>query len=107
MKVFINNKLLARHAWFSGPFGLMFKRLRPGEACVLTNNSVDRIGAGIHMLFVPQELDIIWTDDKMRVVDLKHCKQWRFYWPNKPAKYVIEMLDAKKTRIGDKISFIS
>ena len=107
MKVFNQKRLLARRAWFSSPFGLMFKKIKPGEACILTNNALDRIGAGIHMLFVPQELDVIWTDEKMRVVDIKHCRKWRFYWPKKGAKYIIEMLDMKGTKIGDKIRFIS
>lgn len=101
-----SNKTIARKAWLSSPLGLMFKRISDDEACVLINEANDRIGSGIHMFFVPQELDIIWVNNEMKVVDVKHCKKWRFYWPKKGAKYVIELLDAKRTKTGDKIKFI-
>jgi uncharacterized membrane protein (UPF0127 family) len=65
------------------------------------------------MFFVPQDLDIIWVSRDMKVVTVKHCpkaswnpKTWKTYWPEAPAQYVIELLDAKSAKKGDKIEFI-
>ncbi len=98
-----SRKILARNAWESRFLGLMFKKLRKGEACVLKNPYNDRLGAGIHMFFVPQELDVLWLDEKGVVVDKKHCKRWRLYFPEKSASYVVELLDAGNTKINDEI----
>ncbi len=98
-------KILAKKAFFSAMFGLMFRKITKDEACVLENKFNDRLGAGIHMFFVPQELDVLWLDKNKKVVDRKHCKCWKFYWPKSKAKWIIELLDAKNTKIGDKIKF--
>lgn len=113
-----NNKTLASNAWLCKSFfenckGLMFKRISSDDACVLTNDCRDALSASIHMFFVPQDLHIIWVDDDHRVVSVKKCRRatlnpltWRCYMPDKPAKYVIEVLNAKGTLKGDKINFI-
>ncbi len=113
-----NGRTLASNAWLCKSFfenckGLMFKRISEADACVLTNDGRDALSASIHMMFVPQDLHVIWLDSDMRVVTVKKCRRitlnpltWRCYAPDKPAKYVIEVLDAKGTLKGDKISFI-
>jgi len=62
---------------------------------------------------VPQDLQIIWTDSELNVVSVKKCRKasinplsWRSYTPSKPARYVIEVLNAKGTMKGDKLEFI-
>ena len=48
---------------------------------------------GIHMLFVFFPLDIIWLDSKYKIVDIrKNVKPFSgVYYPNTPAKYVLEL----------------
>ncbi len=101
IKNITQNKVIAKKHFFSGPFGLMFKKIKKDEACILVNKLNDKLNAGIHMFFVPQELDIIWADKNLKVVDVKHCKKWRLYWPKEKAYYIIELLDAKGTKVGD------
>ena len=113
-----NKKILANKAWMCRSLterlrGLMFKRINPSQGCVLVNPNESVLDSSIHMMFVPQDLEIIWADSDLQVVKVKKCKRatlnpltWRSYYPNKPAKYVIELLDAKNTLKGDKIRFI-
>ncbi len=99
-----NDELLAMKAFNSRFMGLMWRRIDSDEACVLRNPLNDRFNAGIHMFFVPQELDVLWLDEGMRVVDRKHCIKWRLYWPVRKASYVVELLDAKNAKLGDSLS---
>jgi uncharacterized membrane protein (UPF0127 family) len=91
----------------------MFTRINEKEACVLVSPRQGIMESSIHMMFVPQDLHVIWTDEDLNVVSVKRCKKgsinpltWRTYYPDKPAKYVIEVLNAKGTLKGDRLQFI-
>jgi uncharacterized membrane protein (UPF0127 family) len=107
-KAFVCKTLLERYK------GLMFKKITHEESCILESPyEEDMISNSIHMMFVPQDLDIIWVNENMNVVSVRKCKKaslnpltWRTYSPAGPSKYVIELLDAKGTIPGDKIQFI-
>ncbi len=112
-----SNKILAKNAWecisfFQRLRGLMFKKISRNEGCVLTCPYESIIDAGIHMMFVPQPLDVIWVNKDFMVVSVKRCAKagplnwWRVHYPSKPAKYIIEVPDAKGTLVGDEIRFI-
>lgn len=63
--------------------------------------------SSIHTMFMRFEIDVYFIDENMRVFDKTTLKPWRFYKPEKQAKYIIETkkgmleLDA-----NDKIEFI-
>nr|MBD3312147.1 DUF192 domain-containing protein [archaeon] len=113
-----NGKVLARNAWVCESLkarcrGLMFRRISEEEGCVLLNPYNDVLGASIHMFFVPQDLEVLWVDEDYRVVSVRKCQKatlnpltWRTYTPSRPAKYVVELLNAKGTLKNDKIQFI-
>jgi len=113
-----NGKTLATNAWLCKTLGsrckgLMFKRISSDDCCVLVNPRQSVLDSSIHMMFVPQDLHIIWVDEDLKVVSVKKCKRasinplsWRTYLPDRPAKYVIELLNAKGTLVGDRIQFI-
>ena len=107
IKDLTSGEVIASEAFYGGLTGLMFKKLRSGEACVLINPLNDKLNAGIHTFFVPQELDVIWVNDSGVVVDVKHCKKWRFYWPSSKARMIIEVLRASRVSVGDEITFLS
>ncbi len=112
-----NHKVLASNAWMLESFldrskGLMFRRISSGDGCVLVNPVESVLESGIHMMFVPQSLSVIWVNSDLEVVSVKKCPKanlfnwWRVYHPSRPAKYVIELLDSKGTLPGDRIQFI-
>lgn len=114
-----NMKTLACNAWVCKTLlqrckGLMFKKITYDDACILENPyEKDPLTSSIHMMFVPQDLHIIWVNKEMEVVSVKKCRKatlnpltWRTYMPSESAKYVIELLDSKNTIKGDKIQFI-
>lgn len=112
-----NNKIIANNAWTCETLnercrGLMFKKLKENEGCVLVNSREGILESGIHMMFVPQKLQVIFADDDLKVIQVMNCKKagilnwWRTYFPKEPAKYVIEVLNAKRTIKGDQLQFI-
>jgi len=81
-------------------FGLMFAK--KGNV-LLEADWEGRYISSIHTFFC-KPLLIAWLDSKMKVVDVKLTKPWRFYLPQKPAKYVFETTDLKtKIKVGNKI----
>lgn len=82
--------------------GLMGKR-DFNNVLVFTNLT----DSSIHTMFMRFEIDVYFIDENMRVFDKTTLKPWRFYKPEKQAKYIIETkkgmleLDA-----NDKIEFI-
>jgi uncharacterized membrane protein (UPF0127 family) len=67
--------------------------------------------ASLHMFFVFYPIDILWLDEKKKVVDLRTriMPFMPLIVPKKKAKYVIELpifsIENSKTKIGDKIEF--
>jgi uncharacterized membrane protein (UPF0127 family) len=64
----------------------------------------------LHMVFVFYPIDIMFLDEKKKVVELKQgLRPFGFYIPKNKARYIIESpygtIKKSKTRIGDKISF--
>jgi uncharacterized membrane protein (UPF0127 family) len=90
--------------------GLMFRsRLDPDEGLLLVQRRRDsRIESSIHMLFVPFDLNVVWIDSTMAVVDKVIAKAWRpAYFPANPACYILEIHPQRweDYEIGDQVEF--
>ena len=90
--------------------GLMFReRLEPDDGLLLVQGGRDsRVDASIHMLFVPFDLNVVWINTGMTVVDKIIAKAWRpAYVPAKPACYILEIHPDRwdDYQIGDKVKF--
>ena len=90
--------------------GLMFReRLDPDDGLLLVQGGRDsRIDSSIHMLFVPFDLNVVWINTNMTVVDKIIAKAWRpAYVPAKPACYILEIHPNRwdDYQIGDKVEF--
>jgi len=73
--------------------------------------------SSIHMTFMRFNIDVVWVDEKMRVVDVKKNvppvnpfkpSTFRIYRPSAAAKFVVELEagKARDTSVGDEIKFI-
>ncbi len=90
--------------------GLMFReRLEPDDGLLLVQGGRNsRIDTSIHMLFVPFDLNVVWINTDMTVVDKIIAKAWRpAYVPAKPACYILEIHPDRwdDYQIGDKVEF--
>lgn len=90
--------------------GLTFRnRLDPDDGLLLVQGKRDsRVDSSIHMLFVPFDLNVVWIDTNMTVVDKVVAKPWRpAYLPAQPARYVLEIHPDRwdDYQIGDKVEF--
>lgn len=72
--------------------GLMFERnLGEQEGILLKMDSLSRLNASIHMLFMNFDIAVFWLDENLMVVDTTLARRWRLYYaPSKPALSVIE-----------------
>ena len=90
--------------------GLTFrKRLETDDGLLLVQGRRDsRIDSSIHMLFVPFDLNVVWINTNMTVVDKVIAKSWRpAYLSAQPACYVLEIHPDRweAYQIGDKVDF--
>ncbi|MFN4132807.1 MAG: DUF192 domain-containing protein [Candidatus Hadarchaeales archaeon] len=82
--------------------GLMLKKDFSGRAMLFSFKKIGR--HSIHTMFMRFPIDLIYLDEKFRVVEIKkNLKPWGFYRPKVQAKYLIEVPagTAKKIRISD------
>ena len=87
--------------------GLMFSReLKYDYGLVLVEDNETRINTSIHMLFMNYDLTVLWLDKQMVIIDKVLARKWvPFYFPKKPAQYVVELHHSKFSEysIGDKL----
>ena len=63
--------------------------------------------SSIHTMFMRFEIDVYFIDKNRRVFDKVTLKPWRFYKPERQAKYIIETRKGMlKLNVNDKIDFI-
>ena len=71
--------------------GLMFRRSIPRSFAMIFDMRWEQY-IGIHMMFVPFPIDLIYLDANRQIVDLRHLRAWTgMAHPKKPARYAIEM----------------
>ena len=87
--------------------GLMFSReLKPDYGIVLVENNETRINTAIHMMFMNYDITVLWLDKQMVIIDKVLAKKWvPFYFPKKPAQYIVELHQSKFSEysIGDQL----
>jgi len=97
--------------FFDKFIGLMFsKGLRQDNGVLLVNSGESTINASIHMFFMNFDITALWLDKNMVVVDKVVAKKWHpFYYPKKPAKYILELHHSQfpEYSIGDKLVFLN
>ena len=82
--------------------GLMGKR-DFNNVLVFTNLT----DSSIHTMFMRFEIDVYFIDENMVVFDKVTLKPWRFYKPERQAKYIIETKKGMlELDVNDKIEFI-
>ena len=89
--------------------GLTFRSsLAREEGLLLAGTRDSRLDSSIHMLFVPFDLNVVWINSDMKVVDKIIARSWRpAYFPKQPARYVLEIHPErwKDFEIGDAVQF--
>lgn len=82
--------------------GLMGKK--DFNDCLVFTNLVD---SSIHTFFMRFTIDVYFINENKIIFDKVSLKPWRFYKPEKQAKYILEtQKDKLGLKIGDKIDFI-
>lgn len=97
-------------SFFSRALGLMFRK-RIGREEGLLIRFPPRTSCSIHSFFMRFPIDLIFIDDRMRVVDLTTLERWRVYKPVKRCRWVLEVnrgiIKEKNVEIGDVLEFRS
>jgi uncharacterized membrane protein (UPF0127 family) len=72
--------------------GLAFRRrLAPDRALILVQSRENRVDSAIHMFGMAFDLTIIWLDNNLRVLEVRHARRWRsVIMPRHPARFVVE-----------------
>lgn len=103
-----NGRLLADRVEFADSFwgrfrGLMFRSRKDNYALIFPETSA------IHTFFVFFSIDLIYTDENSKVVELKeNLGPFSWYSPKKSSRYLIELVSGKTdecdVRLGDVLS---
>ncbi len=83
-------------------------RLKLDEGLLLVGTRDSRLDSSIHMLFVSFDLNVIWINSNMQVVDKVIAKSWwPAYFSKQPARYVLEIHPERwgDYEIGDTVQF--
>ncbi|MCP3682810.1 MAG: DUF192 domain-containing protein [bacterium] len=63
----------------------------------------------LHMFFVFYSIDVIFLDEKKRIVELATLKPFTFFTPSKKAMFILELkagtIEKTNTKLDDSISF--
>ena len=96
MPLYLEGKVIVKKLKFAKNFferliGLMFKK-NVDYALIFYLQKESRINAAIHTMFMFMQIDVLFLNDKKRIVDIKQkMKPWSFYIPKRKAKYIVEI----------------
>ena len=97
------------NSYFSRLKGLMFKK-KLDYVLVLKPKSNLRISSSVHSLFMRFAIDLVFLDNKKKVVEVAKLSPWKFYIPKRSADYILEMkqgsIEKYQIAIGDKLNFV-
>jgi uncharacterized membrane protein (UPF0127 family) len=89
--------------------GLSFRRRIPlNHALILVQSRPSRIDSAIHMIGMFFDLAVLWLDDDLRVLEVRHARRWwSIIVPRHPARYVVECPQSRldEFSIGDQLAF--
>ena len=93
---------------FAQGIGLMFSRKKPDFGLVFYFKK--NLDVSIHNFFVFYSIDLIFLDEKKKVIEIKKCfKPFGVYFPKSKFTYLIEVVSGRakesKTKVGDTIEF--
>ena len=110
------SKIEKAESFFAKAKGLMFRSEFPKDSGMLF--TFDNEGfVGIWMLFMRFPIDMVYLDSEKRIVGIyeniipvsMNPKTWKVYYPEIPAKYILELnsglVKESKTEIGDILDF--
>ncbi|MEK6916598.1 MAG: DUF192 domain-containing protein [Nanoarchaeota archaeon] len=94
----------------SNAIGLMFSKKIADFGLIFVFDKPKK--AGLHMFFVFFPIDVLFLDEKKKVIELKRgFKPFTLYYPKKKAKYILELpkdtIKSTSTEIGDEVMFIA
>lgn len=102
-----NNELINIKITYADNFLKRFKGLmgkKDIDFALLFCNLKD---SGIHTHFMRFDIDVYFLDENKVVFEKASLKPWKFYRPEKRAKFILETKkDVLKIEIGDKLDFI-
>lgn len=102
-----NNELINIKITYADNFLKRFKGLmgkKDIDFALLFCNLKD---SGIHTHFMRFDIDVYFLDENKVVFEKASLKPWKFYRPEKQAKFILETKkDVLKIEIGDKLDFI-
>lgn len=100
----LNEKIDIKYAdtFFKRFLGLMIKKdIDYGLIFIKFKDS------SIHTHFMRFDIDVYFLDENKVVFEKATLKPWKFYKPQKKAKYILETKkDALKIKIGDELEFV-
>jgi hypothetical protein len=113
----ITSKCEIADSFFSRLKGLMLSSSRKDLLLVFPKEG--RLSSSIHMLFMNYPLDVLWINEKMKIVDVKKKippvnflkrKTWKIYKPKEKAKYILELrigkIEKSESKVGDEVEFL-
>ena len=103
------HRVTLRRSFRERSLGLMFRReIDPEEAMVFCLPRSGIREAGVHMLFVPFPLALVWLDEGCRVVDRVLARPWQMgYRPTAPSRYFVEAHSSRLNLVqeGDRLTW--
>jgi hypothetical protein len=95
-------KILHADTFFKRFLGLMGKK--DFDEILVFENLTD---SAIHTMFMRFEIDIYFIDENKVIYDKVTLEPWRFYRPEKKARYIIETKKGKlDLKTGDRLDFV-
>lgn len=96
----IKNYIIA-NTFFKRFKGLMLKKDFKKKLIIENPHEFNRFESGIHSLFMRFPIEVIFIDKNMKVFEKTRLKPWKFYFPKKGAKYIIESKTNLNLEIND------
>lgn len=105
-KVKLANKVIIADNFFSRARGLMFRKEKKDTAMVLSFKKPGRYS--IHMFFVLFPIDVLWLDEKKRIMQMnEHVVPWTpCVSPKTKISYIVELSSGTLKNIKIKNSMV-
>jgi uncharacterized membrane protein (UPF0127 family) len=89
--------------------GLSLRRsLADDVGLILVEGREGRLATSIHMFGMFFDIGVLWVNRDGVVVDARHARPWRLYFPSSPAQYTIEGSPQvlESAAVGDRLEFV-